>query len=224
MHTESRVSEWVGEAYNRLASFSSSFHYPRMATLTDWSKRFPKIAQRADFWCIPASIENVLCYRGISTITQEDLILGYCKKFGNDALLSIVSRNPLQGASLRLEALCDVEILQIAKHSMFRHGNFETFAEPVKDNADFKASNLILEFIGNISSKDNYFKAMTDAIESDFPILISVNNGNGTFHIQSVLEVSGSNFRAYDPALNKVESYDIANCVFSNDLLVLKST
>jgi hypothetical protein len=37
-----------------------------------------------------------------------------------------------------------------------------------------------------------------------------------------VVEVETDKFRAYDPALNKVERYDLGECVFSNDVLVLR--
>jgi hypothetical protein len=193
-----------------------------MHSLTDWNIRFPKISQHGPFWCIPASIENMLRYSGFTAISQEDLVLGYCRRFGEDALLRIVSGPPLRAAPVSLQGLDDVGVIRLAQPCAFKHGNFETFAEPAKQNAAFKQAKFSLIFIGNIQSKDDYFQKMTDAIKSDCPVLISVNNGDGTFHIQSVVEVEADKFNAYDPALNKIEQYNLANCVFSHDVLVLK--
>lgn len=194
-----------------------------MHALTDWKTRFPKIPQRAGFWCIPASIENMLRYCGIANITQEDLILRYCYKHGDDALLKIVSFNPIRAVPAPIKGLKNDEIIKLAAHCGFRHGNFETFAEPARKHAAFPKAKLSLDFRGNINSKADYFSAMTDAVKADCPVLISVNNGNGTFHIQSVVEVEVDKFRAYDPALDRVEQYELAKCTFSNDVLVLKS-
>jgi hypothetical protein len=193
-----------------------------MHSLTEWKTRFPKIPQRADFWCIPASIENMLRYSGFQALTQEDLILGYCGKFGEEALLKIVAVNPLQAAPASIQGLSDAAILQLSKQCAFRHGNFETFADAARQNAAFQSAKLSLHFTGNITTKEDYFSAMTNAVQSDSPILISVNNGNKTFHIQSVVEVGADDFKAYDPALNRIEEYKLANCLFSNDVLVLK--
>ncbi len=193
-----------------------------MYSLTNWKARFPKIPQRADFWCIPASIENMLRYSGFNAISQEDLILGYCRKYGEDALLKIISYTPFQAVPASTRGLDDEEIVQLAKQCAFRHGNFETFAEPARLNANFQKAKLSLDFIGSIATKSDYFATMTNAVKDNFPILISVNNGNQTFHIQSVVEIEADKFKAYDPALNRIEEYSLANCVFSNDVLVLK--
>jgi len=192
-----------------------------MHSLTDWKNRFPKIPQRADFWCIPASIENMLRYCGFQALTQEDLILGYCRKFGDDALLKVIWHNPLRLVPAPIKGMNDAAILELAKQCGFRHGNFQTFAEPVEQNTAFQNEKLSLQFIGNISSKADYIAAMTKAVKSDCPILISVNNGNQTFHIQSLLEIGPDDFKAHDLALKRIEEYKLANCVFSNDVLVL---
>ena len=193
-----------------------------MHSLTNWKTRFPKIPQKAGFWCIPASIENMLRYRGVTAISQEDLILGYCQKFGDDALLRIVSLNPMQTVPAPIKGLADADIIRLATQCAFQHGNFETFAEPARKNAAFINAKLLLDFTGDIKTKGDYFAIMTAAVTADYPILVSVNNGNGTFHIQSVVEVENDKFRAYDPALNRIEQYNLANCVFSHDVLVLK--
>lgn len=193
-----------------------------MPSLTDWKTRFPKIPQRAGFWCIPASIENMLRYSGLRTITQEDMILGYCKRFGEEALAKIVSVNPLKAVPVSIKGLDDPDLLQLARQCAFRHGNFETFAEPARQNATFQNARLCLHFTGNITTKEAYFSAITKAVEQDCPILISVNNGDSTFHIQSVVEVGAEDFKAYDPALDRIGDYKLAECVFSNDVLVLK--
>lgn len=195
-----------------------------MHSLTDWKIRFPKIPQRSGFWCIPASIENMLRYSGFNAISQEDLILGYCHKYGEDALLKIVSSTPLNVVPASIRGLNDAEIIQLAKQCAFRHGNFESFAEPAQQNADFQKAKLSLDFVNGIASKSDYFAAMTNAVKADRPVLISVNNGNQTFHIQSVVEIEADKFKAYDPALDRIEEYDLANCVFSNDVLMLKPT
>jgi hypothetical protein len=193
-----------------------------MYSLTDWKTRFPRIPQRGPFWCIPASIENMLRYAGLSVLSQEDLILGYCRKFGQDALLNIVSTAPLQALPASIQGLSDVQILRLAKRCAFRHGNFETFADPARQNVAFQNAKLSLDFIGSIKTKGDYCAAMTEAVKGDCPVLISVDNGNRTFHIQAVVEIHADKFTAYDPALNRLEQYNLANCVFSNDVLVLK--
>lgn len=194
-----------------------------MPSLSDWKNRFPKIPQRAPAWCIPASIENMLRYCSVTNITQEDLILGYCRKHGDDALLKIVSLHPLQAVPAPINRLNDADIIKLAAQCVFKHGNFETFAEPARQHAAFPKEKLSLDFKGSIKVRADYFAAMTNAVKAGHPVLISVDNGDGTFHIQSVLEVEADKFRAYDPALNRVEQYDLAKCTFSNDVLVLKA-
>ena len=193
-----------------------------MHSLPDWEKRFPKIPQHGPFWCIPASIENILRYSGFDALTQEDLILGYCRRFGEDGLLKIVSHAPPQAVPVSIRGLSDGAILQLAKQCAFRHGNFETFAEPVQKNGAFQKAKLSLNYIGSIPAKSDYFTGMTNAIKANCPVLISVDNLNKTAHIQAVVEVQPDRFKAYDPALHKIAEYSLANCVFGPDLLVLK--
>jgi hypothetical protein len=88
-----------------------------MHSLTDWNTRFPRIPQRGPFWCIPASIENMLRYVGFSSISQEDLVLGYCHRFREDALLEIVSYQPLEFAPVSLRGLDDADIVRLAQHA-----------------------------------------------------------------------------------------------------------
>jgi hypothetical protein len=193
-----------------------------MHSLTDWKTRFPKIPQRGPFWCIPASIENMLRYAGFTAISQEDLVLGYCRRFGEDSISAVVSYPPLRTAPVSIRNLGGVAIINLARRCCFNHGNFETFAEPATQNVAFKQAKFSLKFTGNIQTKRDYFQKMTDAVMADCPVLISVNNGDGTFHIQSVIEVEADKFKAYDPALDRIEEYNLANCVFSHDVLVLK--
>jgi hypothetical protein len=138
-------------------------------------------------------------------------------------LVKIISFKPLQTVPAPIKGLKDAEIVKLASQCGFRHGNFETFAEPARRNAAFQKAKLSLDFTGSIKSKSDYFAAMTDAVRADCPVLISVDNGDHTFHIQCVLEVEAAKFRAYDPALDRVDQYDLSNCTFSNDVLVLKS-
>lgn len=193
-----------------------------MHSLTDWKARFPKISQHGPFWCIPASIENMLRYAGLGGVSQEDLVLGYCQKYGEEALLEIDPNNPQICLPVSLKGLGALQIIQRARQCAFRHGNFETFAEPAKQKAGFKKANLALDFIGAIKTKASYFDAVTSAVKADRPVLISVKNPDGTCHIKPVLEVDADTFTAYDPALNTIETFNVANCVFSNDVLVLR--
>lgn len=91
-----------------------------MYSLTDWKTRFPKIPQGGPFWCIPASIENMLRYAGFSALSQQDLVLGYCRRFGEDALLKIVSHTPFQAAPVSIRGLNDAAIIQLFQ--IVRHG------------------------------------------------------------------------------------------------------
>jgi hypothetical protein len=193
-----------------------------MYALPDWRNRFPRIQQQGECWCIPACFENVLKYSGFSFLSQGDLALDYCKKYGDDALLKIINLNPLQVVPVSIKGFSDQTILQVAKQCAFKHGNFSTFAEPVCQNIDFRKTGLSLDLKENINSKSDYFAEMAEALKHDRPVLISVNNGNDTFHIQAVLEVESDNFTTYDPATDKIEPHDLANCRFSTDLIVLK--
>jgi hypothetical protein len=192
-----------------------------MHSLADWKTRFPRIRQRADFWCIPASIENMLQYSGFKGLTQEDLILGYCRKYGQDGLTRIIPGDPARFLRISTLGMSDKDVMQLAKQCAFTHGNFETFAEPARQNAAFQKARLSLDFKGSLRTTD-YFAAVTEAVKANCPVLISVKSGNQMFHIQSVVEVEVDKFKAYDPALDRVEDFNLANCSFSDDVLVLK--
>jgi hypothetical protein len=195
-----------------------------MHALKHWETRFPRIAQRSLFWCIPACVENILGYHATAAITQEELILSYCNRFGNDALFEVRQVYPLQFFPVEVQGLDRSKVIDIARRSAFKHGNCETFAEAARTHAAFPANRLKSFFQGGLNSKGDYFNAVTDALEANCPVLISIDNGNSTFHIQAVVEVDTTGFGAFDPAANTVKQFDLNHCKFSNDILFLKDS
>lgn len=192
-----------------------------MSSLTDWQTRFPKIPQQGPFWCIPASVENLLKFAGLNSISQADMVLGYCKSFWDDALLQIVPEVPPRGVPVALRGRNDCEIMSLAQNCALRHANFQSISAVAEAHPEFQKSALSFKFIGNISDKAAYVSAIRGAMAEDEPALISLNNGNGTFHITAVLAIDGDELTIYDPARNGVFTGNVSNCTFSNDILVL---
>jgi hypothetical protein len=195
---------------------------PSLYALTDWRNRLPRIRPRGLFWSIPACIETMLCYAGLDGISQEDLVLGYCRNYGEGALLEIVLHAPLRTVPASIKGLDQQEIIELAKQCTFRCGNFDTFAEAARRKLAFKRPPMSLDFIGGIKARADYFAAMTEAVKADCPIAISVKARNHTLHNLVVLEADPDKFITYDPERNTIRRRKVADCDFSGDALVLR--
>jgi hypothetical protein len=200
-----------------LGYFGRSLH-----SLTDWRKRFPRIRPHGLFWEVPAGIESMLRYAGIDAISQEDLVLGYCRKHGDEALSEIVSHVPLRVVPASIQGMGEDEIIELARQSVLRRGSFDTLAEPARRKLAFRRPPLSLDIIAGLKSQADYFAAMMDAVKADCPILISLKGRDEHFHPQVVLEVDPDRFIAYDPARNIIARRQVAKCDFPGEALVLR--
>jgi len=190
--------------------------FPDQNYLSNFETKLPKIQQKGKYWCIPASIENMLRFVGINGITQEDLVILYCNKFHNEAL-----KDPSTLSPICLSSINKKEIIKIAHLSVFTNGNFNTFKILLEEEYPEYFKEWNLKFKNKIYGKNDYYSWIKKYIYSQDPVLISFQNLNGDFHICMVLGYSYQTIKFYDPALNQIISMNIENLKFSDDLLAL---
>jgi len=186
---------------------------PIKAYLPDYQIRFPKICQYGFSWCIPASIENVTKYLEIPNITQDRLVISYCRKFGNGSLAGL-------SPSIDPTPLSDYSLVLVARKCALVHANFKTFKQILESYQEFKISGWQLNHIKGIDSPVKYLDEIKDAISSSNPILISSDNGQGGSHIISVVGYDQNNLVVHDPATNWLGPVPICSFTFREDILL----
>jgi len=186
---------------------------PSQAYLPNYQTRFPKICQYGFSWCIPASIENVTKYLAIPNITQDRLVISYCRKFGNGSLAVL-------NYSIDPTPLSDGLLILVARKCALVHANFKTFKQILESYQEFQISGWQLNHIKGINSPQQYLDEIKDAISSGYPILISFDNGQGGSHIISVAGYDQNNLEVHDPANNQLVPVPICKFTFREDLLL----
>jgi len=194
---------------------------PESAELKNYNELLPKIRQKGPYWCIPASIENMLKYVGISDISQEELVLNYCQKFANDALILRQGNKYFQ---VKIDSLTDEEIIDLAIKSALKHANFGTFKEAVEKSSNYDSTKYELLHIINITESDEYLKILRESIVLQRPVLIATTNTDGNSHIRVVCSYDSSHLTLYDPALDKILVVQNSSFKFNSDILILRKT
>jgi len=188
--------------------------------LPNYTQKVPQIPQHGISWCIPASLENMLKYAGISSLTQEDLIELYCKKFPNDGLLVKMNDGYY---SVNTPAIKDRnQLLAIASRAILKRANFEVFKEIVESTNRLKGTKWSLEY-DNAVEKDKYFDRIKNCVDNGFPSLIAATNPDGNSHIRVALGYSPDIVKLFDPDPTRmIIDVPISQLEFNNDILILR--
>jgi hypothetical protein len=188
--------------------------------LPDYLNKLPKIPQHGMDWCIPASIENMLKYAGIHSLSQEVLVEMYCRKFSDDGLIKKV--NGVYYA-INIPAISDkVQLLEIASKTIFHRANFRVFKEIVESTSELQGTGWKLDFDDSLTDQDNYYNRIMETIDNGFPSLIAAKNLDGNTHIRVALAYSPGQIKVFDPDPTKlIVDEHIAQLKFNNDILVL---
>ncbi|MFN8179095.1 MAG: hypothetical protein U0167_14285 [bacterium] len=163
--------------------------------------------QHGTYWCIPASIENMLRCVGCHALSQEDLVEAFIRAHVGggfaQAARHIVLENfrcaPLPGAFF---------------------GSFKTVAERLL------GTNLRDRTIVHLNglARDEYLRETKSRISTDEPVLISARSGPATCHITVVFAYEGDVLSTCDPALGRAIALDAAQIQFEPDLLTFERT
>lgn len=186
---------------------------PTEAHLPDYQSRFPRIPQYGFSWCIPASIENVTKYLAIPKITQDRLVISYCREFGKDSLAG-------PSPSIDPTLFSDNSLVLVARKCALVHANFKTFKQILESYQEFQTSGWQLNHVKGIRSSQEYLDQIKDAISSSNPILISCDNRQGGSHIISVVGYDQNNLQVHNPATNRLGSVPICEFTFREDILL----
>ena len=179
---------------------------PTAAELSGKSRLLPGVPQHGTFWCIPASIENMLRTVGIQGITQEDLIEEY--------VLVHMSRanSPQAPRAVVLERFrC-----QPIPGACF--GSFKTVAERILAGklGDWEF------YLDDGVDPSEYAQKVKDFIAADSPVLISAENPSGGSHITVVYKYDGDMLYSYDSGLGQESIISAKSYTFRSDILVLQ--
>ncbi len=189
--------------------------------LPNHQTKFPMINQKGQFWCIPACIESMIKYLGITNLTQEEMVLDYCKKYGNNALVKYQGN---QRIKIPIDGLNDVQLIQLAYNSALCNASFFNFKDIIENRT--RGTGLIIEFKDGIKDATEYLGLIRNYMFIGQPVLIASTNPNGSSHIRVVLEDKTDSLVLFDPALKEenVKEIRITDIKFNHDLLTAKRT
>jgi hypothetical protein len=171
------------------------------------------IPQHGTYWCIPASIENLLRSESILDISQEDLIYQF--------LIRNVRTAQANGQNVLLSSLPRYAVLEAWRCQSINNASFQTFAPITNNKLIHKGIQKQLTYIEGITSQDDYFSKIESILVSDKPVLISAKNQSG-WHITVVYQSDGTNLWSYDPGQGQHVQMSKANYEFSHDLLYIQ--
>jgi hypothetical protein len=189
---------------------------PASASLTQQQdKTF--VTQRAVNWCIPASIENFLRYVGIEDVTQEKIIVAYCRMYGEKSLGAWARGNP----PASVKALSDEAILAAAKPDFFTNGNFNTFSRAAAAVANVKSRGYEFEFVPQ-TPQTRFMEKLKQAIVDDSPVLMAFQVGRRAYHIVMVIGYDERGVQVFDPANGKRGTVVFSKFSQTHDGLILR--
>lgn len=194
-------------------------NHPLQAQLSEYSTRMPRIPQSGPFWCIPASVENVLKYIGINNLSQEQMVVRYAKKYGKK---SLIIPHGSQALTVDPSGLSDQDILRFARHAALSQANFDVFKSIVEESGVLNSSMWELIFVNGLSDQAAYADKLKQHIAGQEPVMIASTNPDGSSHIRVVLAYDSSQLTFYDPAVDEIQSLPYSGFKFNDDMLILK--
>jgi len=180
---------------------------PTSAILTNAAVVQPGIPQHGTFWCIPASIENMLHCVGCTNLSQEDLVEAFI-------------RTQMSGGSVQASRQT---VLEHFRSRPLPGAHFGSFTSIVERKLAGSLPSRELSHEGNLTTADYLLKIKTH-IANDEPVLISARSGGNLCHITVVFGYNGDVINTYDPGQDLMLDLHVSNYTFEQDMLILKTT
>jgi len=187
-------------------------HVPLDLVLPEFSTRFARVAQVGKHWCVPAGIENLLEFAGVTSCGQKRQVAAYCAKYGDDALTTEAGDQVLLGGADAAMAIA------LATNCKLKHENFGVFKSLVDDMVDLGSLGLELERLAGIAAAD-YADEVRKAIKGGQPCLICARNPDNSGHIYFVKGFVGDQIALFEPWFRTLKLYRLGRLGFSHDIL-----
>ena len=172
------------------------------------------VPQHGTFWCIPASIENLLRSEALTDITQEVLIHQYLVQ-------NVRTGKSATGQTVQLSSLPKFAVLESCRCQPIPDASFQTFA-PITNAILAKLGvPQKLAYTDGITTQDDYFSKVEGILRLDKPVLISAKNQAG-WHITVVYQSDGTTLWSYDPGEDRHVTLAKSEYEFSHDLLYVQ--
>jgi hypothetical protein len=185
----------------------------KQTNLREARTRFSEVRQAHTAWCIPAGLEVILHYVGIA-VSQDNLVLAYCRRHGDSALVRIAD-----GRSVMIGAMSDEERLDAARVSRFKEGDFGSFKAAVMAVVDLEQKGYELFHPTNRSSCEENLRM---SICQGDPCLLAGESPDGSFHIYAIAGFDGQRFHAYEPWEGRFHLKTLTEINSNCDSLVLR--
>jgi hypothetical protein len=171
---------------------------------------FPEVRQRADEWCIPAGLEVLLHYFGISKPTQEDMVLRFDEMFGQHGYI-------IQGKPAKFLTKPTITHLALCGFPA-PHGNFDGFTTVANSLLPADCSWIFR----HPNDCDNEFENhLAGALRNGDGILGVIRLNNGNCHVLPIIGYDGSDVTVYDPGPGTIETKAIGGFTFNRDCVLL---
>ena len=194
--------------------------YADVEIMSNWTElpdrnRLRGVAQRADFWCVPATVTSMLTYHGIH-VPQEELILAYCERFKDQGPLS----RP-DGSAVALDGLTREQVIEAARGSRLNHANFKHFGEIAHEVRDLTKWGVRLTHVDDIPG-EALVTVVCDNLKAGCPVGVSATSGERRFHVCVAFAAEPDALHCYDPALDGRVVLRSETTTFAKDLLCLE--
>jgi hypothetical protein len=188
--------------------------YLNMVSTNKFTETTIGILQHGTYWCVPASIENLLRAEGVDNIRQEDLIYEHLLVLNIDVPLGT-------GGAVPVSSLQRHQVLEYFKCQPIPDATFQSFGATANIILARNGSSIKLTDIHDIQSSGEYVKHMKEVLCRNKPVLMSVRYASG-WHITVVYKIDGTKIWSYDPEQDKHLAEPIANYNFSHDVLYVQ--
>jgi hypothetical protein len=172
---------------------------------------FPEVWQRANEWCIPAGLEVLLHYFGISHPTQEEMVLRFDDMYGAHGYV-------LNGNLIKFNSKPTIEDL---KHCGFPNpgGNFDGFTAVANS---LLAANCDRVFYHPRNCDADFEKHLLQTIQNGDGVLGVIRWPNGNCHVLPIIGFDGTHLTSYDPGARTIETKQLGQYTFNRDCVILK--
>lgn len=181
-------------------------------------EKFPQVNQHGMGWCIPASFEVLIHYFDIPQPKQEDMVLEYDKRFGNEGYAEAYNTN--SGVKLRLIKLTNPTIDQLSRLG-FPKANFDVFRD-IANALLPQGCGRIFEHPNDCENRFEHY--LNKSMEDGNGFLSVVKSGDGNCHIMPVIGYDGTNVTTYDPQSGSIATKPQNQIPFNRDCIIFKKT
>jgi len=171
---------------------------------------FPEVQQRADEWSIPAGLEVLLHYFGISKPTQEEMVLRFDEMYGQQGYIILGKPGKfLTKPTIQHLALCGFPA---------PHGNFDGFTTVANSLLPADCDRIFCHPNDCDKKFENY---LTGALKKGDGILGVIRLKNGNCHALPIIGYNGSDVTVYDPCPGIIDTKAIGDITFNRDCVLL---